>query len=105
MQAQMGWGVSVEVSELTIADDSTFSGQTASRCRRCIHRSRVFPAASRRGESHKARSEQTRHPDRDEILCTVDLLLSIGSSVEELLSHLDMARHSDLLVSLPRLTE
>jgi len=34
-----------------------------------------------------------------------DLLLPTGSSVEERLGHLDMARHSDMCVSLQRFVE
>ncbi len=62
----MGWGVSVEVSR---ADDSRrpcVLAETVPRRQRRDRGSRVHPSAARRSESHQARSDQTRHPTRDE---------------------------------------
>ena len=66
IQAQMGWGVSVEVSGLTIADDPAFSSKPFLAANDVSVDVEFLPAAARRGEGQQTRTEQTRHPDRDE---------------------------------------
>ena len=66
IQAQMGWGVSVEVSGLTIADDSSFSAKPFLAADDVSIEVEFFPLLRGEAKVTKLDTEQTQHPDRDE---------------------------------------